>query len=1400
MSLLKKYKENCVSCVPGTYYSKTDKKCMDCPDDHYTDTVGQTECKPCPVASTHTANRSHCITVCPEGFTDGDAGCKPCAEDTYWKNISTCIECGNGLSTLNVTGAKNSSACIAPCEAGTYSSTGHKPCTLCPVNHYQDEKGHHTCKVCPANTITKKTGLTSINDCEPAEAVLCDNKTIHCNGKGTCGVSLNYKICTCDDDHYGQDCEMYRDPCEAGPCFNGGTCKRLNASDYECRCPSAKTCAINVTIGEKYNKHEDYYKTFITATQKDCEVSCVNQSLCMFAFFGQEICYLYDATARLDLETKAGYVYLQKTCSDDYHYEGKQCEEDVRNACINNTDCGTFGECRDLKDNFDCICRIGDYQGDRCKLSTDLCADSPCKNGGTCRAFGTERLYCICQDGFTGDKCETNINECDMNPKGCLYNGTCQDEENGYSCECLNQFKGSHCELVPDSCATSDCSDSGGLCYNDITKLDSECICEGKYEKGNNGLCEPEDTCKDVDCVNGSCQNGQCECEKGFEGASCQYNVDDCRRAPCKNGMCVDGDHTYTCQCKDGWTGTNCDDDINDCPGTYGLCNTTHTKQCKDEVDDYFCECEDGYTGKNCSVDIDECETKQPCKHGSNCTDRENGYQCQCTEGWEGQDCDMRKDFCKQNPCQNNGTCHSLENGFFCRCGVGTYGETCENFPDVCNVYGQNNPCINGGMCVRDTGTTFCRCQDDYTGKSCQLIKDYCQDADTCKNGGTCSNKDKHFTCDCQSGYTGNNCGTYRDPCITENCGSGAKCYSKGDKFKCLCDHGYMRSENKCKESIDDYDLIFESGVSERGALSIAPFVIEHDAISIMMFVQFAAPPELTTSVFKLYVSDIDDEERWAASNSSVLLEVTGSTVAFDNGTVTETVDFANRVKTSEYRKWFHLGITWSKEGRTSVVIDAIGHHENQNGPNFPRQKFGKLQLGTNYYGRLTRLTVWSRELTYTQISQASELNYPPMDSLMLSWTNFYLGRGTTRSYPSTLFTKKCGPILIDGCETTKDKSPPVVESCLTSDYSTIAEGRLTTISNSISSNWVEFSNDVTEKLTTLPADMSFKTGVHDAIYVAKDAEQNYAECRFQIYVKYHDTCKAPEDTNFETFEPSEKSSWLDRCPEHKTRSLAVPRMVSCGKLGVWDWETPHDDLILPPCSVSKPASLNVKVTLHYKFAVACTETRRNSLNDSVVKTFQTNLATQWDGLCKSKSDDPCGNLDAKVICDTDPQRKQEAIVEVVLSDVDETVYEKKDLSTNYTVAEVVRDIFLEQKEFVYELIGGAARMKETFVLAQTNSCPEREALIGSQCVTCGPGTYFNESSRTCALCGLGTYQDSVGQIKCESCDSGKTTLFPGSRTDAKCIDICKAGQYSNGISCEDCELIITKMKKITKL
>ena len=100
--------------------------------------------------------------------------------------------------------------------------------------------------------------------------------------------------------------------------------------------------------------------------------------------------------------------------------------------------------------SYYCLCAAG-YSGIRCETDVNECTSQPCTNGGTCTDL-PNGFTCACVSGFSGWRCQTDINECSSNP--CLT-GICVDLVNGYSCACPTGLTGPACDIDVNECATN---------------------------------------------------------------------------------------------------------------------------------------------------------------------------------------------------------------------------------------------------------------------------------------------------------------------------------------------------------------------------------------------------------------------------------------------------------------------------------------------------------------------------------------------------------------------------------------------------------------------------------------------------------------------------------------------------------------------------------------------------------------------------------------------------------------------------------------------------------------------------------------------------------------------------------------------------------------------------------
>ena len=89
-------------------------------------------------------------------------------------------------------------------------------------------------------------------------------------------------------------------------------------------------------------------------------------------------------------------------------------------------------EIANIELSFEVECLPG-FAGESC---VPVCSTDPCSNNGTCLQ-SVSGFTCACRGDFTGETCETTINDCqdvDCN------NGTCVDGLLSFTCQCDPEF------------------------------------------------------------------------------------------------------------------------------------------------------------------------------------------------------------------------------------------------------------------------------------------------------------------------------------------------------------------------------------------------------------------------------------------------------------------------------------------------------------------------------------------------------------------------------------------------------------------------------------------------------------------------------------------------------------------------------------------------------------------------------------------------------------------------------------------------------------------------------------------------------------------------------------------------------------------------------------------------
>uniref|UniRef100_A0A8C9TA92 Notch receptor 2 n=1 Tax=Scleropages formosus TaxID=113540 RepID=A0A8C9TA92_SCLFO len=627
----------------------------------------------------------------------------------------------------------------------------------------------------------------------------CDPKPCH---HGVCRDGIAMYTCDCHPGYTGLICntQINFDDCASNPCVYGECQDGIN--EYKCVCTpgytgtSASTRCVFTPGHIRLLFQLTNLQCFLCLSGEKCDVQinecdsnpCLNGGTC-----------------------EDGLNEFSCVCPPGTH--GLLCYSGA-DLCASRS-CG-HGECIDhmlIALHFPCLqasvclhryrcdCVQG-WMGQHCEQEIDECGTNPCQNRGHC--ITSQGSYqCKCEPGYSGINCEVNIDDCTPNP--CLNGGSCLDGVGGYSCDCQPGFEGERCETEVNECLSNPCRNNG-KCNDYVNSYSCKC------PPGYNGIhCEhniPE--CTESSCLNnGTCIDGintfSCHCRPGFTGAFCQYEINECDLQPCKNGgTCTDGLGSYYCSCPVEYTGPNCQVHQPLCVNG-GTCIQNGTV--------WMCRCTTGWAGLYCDVPSMSCHAvavrqgvsvDMVCQHAGRCLDVGNAHRCHCQAGYTGSYCETEVDECLSNPCRNGATCVDYQGAYECKCKPGYQGVNCQYDVDEC----QSQPCLHGGTCINLVNHFSCSCPPGTHGVRCEMDEDDCEPepgslAPRCLNGGQCVDAVGHFTCSCPPGFAGERCEGDINECLSAPCHAPGSldCIQLANDYQCRCRLGY--TGRHCESMVD---------------------------------------------------------------------------------------------------------------------------------------------------------------------------------------------------------------------------------------------------------------------------------------------------------------------------------------------------------------------------------------------------------------------------------------------------------------------------------------------------------------------------------------------------------------------------------------------------------------------
>ena len=385
------------------------------------------------------------------------------------------------------------------------------------------------------------------------------------------------------------------------------------------------------------------------------------------------------------------------TCVCRSGFTGDACDERTDEhfaACSLLSFCSGHGRC----DGSKCICEPGFAQPDCSAVVGTASCPNNCAGHGKCL-----NGVCVCGAGYSGDACDVLIATPNTAFGPDIWSGVCPHNCSGHgwclngACDCAAGFGGPACEHVVKVATCADHCSGHGRCVGSPTQQPS-CQCTPALHYMWSGpscaTLKPPSGCSNGCSGHGVCVSmpgkphlGHCACSFGFSGADCSI-VKPCPDRCNGRGDCVNGQ----CECERGWQGVSCEAPAcpKDCSG-HGLClpPPSHLGLPGSSGAMGLCQCSAGWGGIACDVWRPHCPND--CSGRGECVDG----RCVCAEGFVGDGCGERKgaapsaslaaavgeESCGARLCGGNGQCVRSPRAagtLVCACFDGFGGARCE--------------------------------------------------------------------------------------------------------------------------------------------------------------------------------------------------------------------------------------------------------------------------------------------------------------------------------------------------------------------------------------------------------------------------------------------------------------------------------------------------------------------------------------------------------------------------------------------------------------------------------------------------------------------------------------------------------------------------------------------------
>ncbi|XP_012945459.1 signal peptide, CUB and EGF-like domain-containing protein 1, partial [Aplysia californica] len=225
------------------------------------------------------------------------------------------------------------------------------------------------------------------------------------------------------------------------------------------------------------------------------------------------------------------------------------------------------------------------------------------------------------------------------------------------------------------------------------------------------------------------------------------------------------------------------------------------------------------------------------------------------------------------------------------------------------------------------------------------------------------------------------------------------------------------------------------------------------------------------------------------------------------------------------------------------------------------------------------------------------------------------------------------------------------------------------------------------------------------------------------------------------------------------------PVIYTCDPVGNWDPERRYTPYRVTPCGAVSAPRRQLVVKILYVVPTTQCPPAQEALERELLNT-QKQLNVDWSSVCTASD---CSDTVISVTCTVPRRTRRQAqqttqlAATLTLKDIGEEVVSTSGPTVRMRTEDLYESLIVRTVDNPFDYTRFIVdAVPDSFQLIVEPECDAPKVFHDGQCVSCGPGTYYDSASVSCKFCPVGEYQPDSDQEQCLPCPTATTTRQMG--------------------------------------